>query len=151
MTQIRVRSAEERRREIQAEAAALGIDEAYVSELVDTFYARIRAHPVLGPVFEDAIGERWDEHLPKMKAFWSSVAMSTGRYSGKPVPAHVKLTSVTPGHFDIWLGLFEQTLRDTARTPQAVPYFMERATRIAESLKLAMFGGLLGPIRGMTQ
>ena len=33
-----------------------------------------------------------------------------------------------------------ETLRDTASTPEAVDYFMERAERIAQSLQLAMFG-----------
>ena len=134
----RVRSAEQRRAEIQARAAAMGIDEAFISNLVDTFYSRVRVHEVLGPIFNSAI-EDWDDHLPKMKAFWSSVAMNSGRYSGKPVPAHQKLTDVAHEDFAVWLGLFEQTLKDIAPPPEVVPYFMERAQRIAESLKLAMF------------
>lgn len=133
-------SAHERRAQIQANAAAIGIDEAYVSQLVDAFYIRIRAHDVLGPIFEEVIGDNWDPHLARMKAFWTSVALNAGTYSGKPVPVHRKLTRVEPGHFDIWLGLFRQTLADTAPSEAAIGYFMERANRIAESLQLAMFG-----------
>ena len=140
MSTHRTRTAEERRREIQAEAARLGIDDAYISTLVDSFYARIRADETLGPIFEAAIGDRWDQHMPRMKDFWASVAMSAGRYNGKPIPAHVKLSAVKREHFDIWLGLFRQTLEDTAPTPDTVPYFMERAERIADSLRFAMFG-----------
>jgi len=140
MTEARLRSAEERRAEIQANAAALGIDEAYISLLVETFYGRIRAHELIGPIFETAIGDDWDHHLANMKAFWASVALNAGRYSGKPVPAHKKHTSIQPWHFKIWLALFEQTLKDTSPTPGAVTYFMERAERIAQSLQLAMFG-----------
>ena len=134
----RVRSADARRAEIQAHAAAMGIDDAFISHLVESFYQRVRAHDVLGPIFNNAV-EDWDAHMPNMKDFWSSVAMSTGRYSGKPVPAHQKLTGVSKDDFAIWLGLFEQTLHDIAPSPDVVPYFMERAQRIAESLKLAMF------------
>lgn len=140
MTTIRVRSAAERRAEIQAEAARLGIDDAYVSLLVETFYERIRAHALLGPIFGREIGDNWDPHLAKMKDFWASVAMNAGRYSGKPVPAHTKLTDLQPWHFGVWLGLFEQTLKDTAPHPEAVPYFMERARRIAQSLEFAISG-----------
>ncbi|MEZ6010738.1 MAG: group III truncated hemoglobin [Hyphomonas sp.] len=140
MTEARLRSAEERRAEIQATAAALGIDEAYISLLVETFYGRIRAHELIGPIFETAIGDDWDHHLETMKAFWASVALNAGRYSGKPVPAHKKHASIQPWHFKIWLALFEQTLIDTSPTPGAVTYFMERAERIAQSLQLAMFG-----------
>ena len=139
--EVRVVSAAQRRREIQARAAEMGIDDVYIDRLVETFYERIRAHPLIGPIFEQTIGENWGPHLARMKDFWASVALNAGRYSGKPVPAHQKLDGVEPWHFNIWLALFRQTLEDTAPTPAAVPYFMERAERIAESLQLAMFGG----------
>lgn len=151
MTEMRIRSAIERRAEIQAHAASLGIDEDYISILVDTFYGHIRDHALIGPIFEQAIGDDWDRHLAKMKAFWASVALSAGTYSGKPVPAHVKhRQQIEPWHFNIWLALFEQTLKDTAPTTGAVAYFMEKAERIAQSLKFAMFGlpGLGAPKYG---
>ena len=135
----RVRSAEDRRAEIQAHAAALGIDEAFISNLVETFYERVRADSKLGPIFAETV-ENWDEHLPKMKDFWSAVALSTGRYDGKPVPTHQALKKVSEADFSIWLALFEQTLEDIAPSLPVVPYFMERAHRIARSLQLAMFG-----------
>ncbi|MEH6527587.1 MAG: group III truncated hemoglobin [Sneathiella sp.] len=136
-----VRSAEERRREIQEAAAQMGIDDAYISELVETFYTAVRADEHIGPIFAAKIGNNWTPHLAKMKDFWSSVAMNSGRYNGKPVVVHNKLSNnVTQNHFQIWLALFRHTLEETAPTPEVVPYFMERAERIAESLQLSMFG-----------
>ena len=137
---IPIVSARDRRLEIQERAASFGIDNAYISNLVNAFYLRVRAHPTLGPIFDDVIGEDWDSHLPRMKRFWESVALNAGTYSGKPVPAHKKLTAVEPAHFKIWLALFRQTLEETAPSHGAIGYFMERAERIAESLQLAMFG-----------
>ena len=135
-----LRTAQERREEIQRNALQLGIDDAYVSTLVDTFYDRIRADDRINHIFANHIGDNWEPHLSKMKDFWASVAFNAGRYSGQPVPKHQALTEARPEHFDIWLALFEQTLEDTAPTPAAIPYFMERATRIATSLQIAMFG-----------
>lgn len=135
-----VRSASERRAEIQRHANAIGIDEEYIALLVDEFYRRVRADDVLGPIFEEAIGDRWGHHMPRMKSFWASVALNAGTYSGQPVPVHKKLTRVEHSHFEHWLKLFRETLEETAPTPDAVVYFMERANRIAESLQLAMFG-----------
>lgn len=135
-----VRTAAERRKDIQTNAEKLGIDDAYISTLVDSFYQRVRAHPLLGPIFDEKIGDDWDPHLARMKDFWASVAMNAGRYSGRPVPKHKALSRVQPWHFNIWLALFRETLEETAPTPGAVPYFMVRAERIAESLQLAMFG-----------
>ena len=126
-------------RNYRAHAAELGIDEAFISNLVETFYERVRANQTLAPIFAGHI-ENWDDHLPKMKDFWSAVALSTGRYNGKPVPAHQVLDNVSEADFAIWLSLFEDTLKDIAPSPSVIPYFMERAERIARSLQLAMFG-----------
>lgn len=138
-----VMSAEDRRREIQAKAESLGIDEAYIALLVERFYERVREDSVLGPIFETAIKDNWGPHLARMKDFWAAVALNAGRYSGKPVPAHMNLVNrvnLTPGHFPIWLALFQRTLEETAPSPAATAYFMERAERIAQSLQFAIFG-----------
>jgi len=136
-----VQSAAERRQKIQDHAASLGIDERYISYLVDTFYARIQTHSQLGPIFAQVIGSNdWAPHLATMKNFWSSVTLSTGRYSGQPVPKHKAIARIEEKHFALWLALFEETLNDTAPSEETVAYFMERANRIATSLKLAIFG-----------
>lgn len=133
------RSAEERRRDIQAHAASLGIDDAFIETLVETFYGRVREHDRLGPIFNGEIDD-WPDHLAKLKDFWASVAMSAGRYSGKPVPAHMKLEGVRREDFSEWLGLFRRTLEDISPGAETVDYFMVRAERIAQSFQYAMFG-----------
>ena len=45
--------------------------------------------PLIGPVFNDAIAD-WPEHLEKLQAFWSSVMLTSGRYKGRPLPAHIR-------------------------------------------------------------
>ena len=71
----------------QAPPAAL--DEAMIHALVHGFYARVRADAELGPIFERAIGDHWDTHLATMCDFWSSVMLTSGRYKGNPMMAHV--------------------------------------------------------------
>lgn len=122
------------------DAIALGIDGAFIALLVDAFYDRIRVHDVLGPIFNDAIGDDWTPHLTRMKVFWSSVVLKTATYSGKPVPKHKQLSDVHSAHFDMWLALFRETLDDVAPSPAVADYFMTRADRIGRSLQLAMFG-----------
>jgi len=126
------------RQKIREDAARIGIDEAFISTLVDTFYARVREHPQLGPVFETAVDD-WPEHLAKLKQFWESVALNAGVYSGRPMQAHMRVPAIESAHFGQWLYLFEQTLRDIAPGEEAVEYFMVRAHRIGESLKLGLF------------
>ncbi|WP_421861362.1 group III truncated hemoglobin [Parvibaculum sp.] len=113
-------------------------NEAEIETLVRAFYARIREDDVLGPIFNNAIGDNWEPHLLKMCDFWSSVMLTTGRYKGQPMRAHLKLKTVTPKHFDRWLVLFRETAEEVC-APETAERFVEKAARIAESLQLGMF------------
>jgi hemoglobin len=137
--------AEEKRRTAIEAATAMGIDDTLIDRLVDGFYGRVRQDATLAPIFERVIGDQWAHHLPKMKAFWGAIVFSDGRYSGRPVPAHLRLKEVTPENFDVWLQLFQQTLDELAPTQEAKRFLMQRADRIAESLKKAMFFGVPTP------
>lgn len=119
-----------------------GIDEALIGRLVDTFYGKVRNDDLLGPVFEARIAD-WPVHLERMRAFWSSVALMSGRYHGQPMDAHQPLP-VDARHFDRWLALFEETAQEIC-TDVAADHFIERARRIADSLELgiAAFNGML--------
>jgi hemoglobin len=114
-----------------------GIDEAMVDRLVRTFYDQVRADSVLGPIFDERIKD-WDAHLERMCAFWSSVALTSGRYHGQPMEKHLPLP-VDARHFDRWLELFEETARQTCPA-KAAEHFIERARRIAENLELGVAG-----------
>jgi hemoglobin len=129
-------TASERRAEVTAAIQAeTGIDEAMIETLVRAFYLRIQRDPLLGPVFAARIKD-WEPHLQQMFAFWSSVALMTGRYHGQPMRKHLPLP-VDGRHFDRWLALFEETARDLC-PPKAADHFLERARRIAESLELGI-------------
>lgn len=121
-------------RRIEAET---GIDEPMIARLVDGFYDRVRVDPLIGPVFNERISD-WGPHLEQMRLFWSSVALMSGVYHGRPMPKHLPLP-VDARHFDRWLELFEATARDLC-PPAAADHFIERARRIAESLELGIAG-----------
>lgn len=112
-----------------------GIDEAMIERLVRAFYARVRLDPLIGPVFEAKVQD-WEPHIARMCAFWSSVALMSGRYTGQPMALHLPLPIDTP-HFDRWLELFAETARAVC-PPAAAAHFLERAHRIADSLELGI-------------
>lgn len=116
----------------------LDLSENGLAALVEAFYARVRADAQLGPVFDGAIDD-WPKHLEKLSAFWSSIMLTSGRYKGQPVPAHMKHRDrITPALFDRWLGLWKRTT-DDLMSPDAASALQAKAERIAESLQLAMF------------
>ena len=125
------------RREAATDALrqATGIDEAMIDALVEGFYARVRDDALIGPIFASRIDD-WAPHLAQMKLFWSSVALSTGVYQGRPMPKHLPLP-IDARHFDRWLELFRETARDLC-PPVAANHFIERAERIAQSLELGI-------------
>ncbi|MGD9913016.1 MAG: group III truncated hemoglobin [Rhizobiaceae bacterium] len=124
----------------QAEAPLVHplVDRDFIGGLVRDFYARVRADTRLGPIFASEIHGDWEPHLEQMTDFWCSVVLKDGSYSGRPVPAHLKLKQVMEDDFDLWLALFRKTATD--RCPAGVAeVFIDRAERIARSLRLAMF------------
>lgn len=126
----------ERRARVVAELTAeTGIDDELIAILVDTFYARVREHAILGPIFNAHVSD-WDMHLTQMRLFWSSVALMSGRYHGRPMPKHINLP-IDARHFDQWLSLFELVAHEVC-LPKAAEHFIERARRIAESLEFGV-------------
>jgi hemoglobin len=115
-----------------------GIDEAGLARLIPAFYARVREDAELGPVFNDAVHD-WPEHLEKLTAFWSSVMLTSGRYKGQPMPAHMKhVDRITPALFDRWLAIWARTT-DELMPPEAAAALQAKAARISESLQLGLF------------
>lgn len=108
-----------------------GLDDRVLERLVHGFYDRVRSDPLLGPVFAARITD-WGPHLAQMVAFWSSVALMTGRYHGQPIPKHLPLP-VEAAHFDRWLTLFRQTAHEVC-SPAGAAWVIERAERIAGSI-----------------
>lgn len=77
--------------------------------LVDAFYQRIQTDELLGPIFNERIGDRWPIHLEKMYRFWQTVLLEEYTYNGRPFPPHAQLP-VGPEHFAHWLKLFIKTV-----------------------------------------
>ncbi|MCP4317254.1 MAG: group III truncated hemoglobin [Hyphomicrobiales bacterium] len=133
----------ERREKISREISErTGITEELIERLVRRFYDRVRADAVLGPVFAERITD-WEPHLQQMFAFWSSVALKTGRYHGRPMQKHAPLP-VSSDHIDRWLDLFEETARELC-CEAAADHFVEQARNIAQSLEMgiAQFQGVM--------
>jgi len=114
-----------------------GIDEEGLQRLVARFYATVRADDRLGPIFERAIDD-WPHHLDKLAAFWSSVMLTSGRYKGSPMVAHLRhAAELTPDLFERWLALW-RTATEVEMPPEAAAALQETAGRIAQSLQLAL-------------
>jgi hemoglobin len=114
------------------------ITEDQLTQVVAAFYARVRRDPELGPIFNGAV-EDWDEHLQTLARFWSSVMLTTGRYKGNPLAAHMKhVEAISPALFGRWLTLWRETTTELL-PPASARQLQAKAERIAESLQLGLF------------
>ncbi len=125
----------ERRAAIAAEVTArTGLDEPTLERLVRAFYGTAREDPLLAPVFAHVAD--WEEHLARIRDFWSSVVLQSGRYRGNPLAAHLPF-ALGPEHFARWLALFERTASAEC-APEGAALIVDRARRIAQSLQLGL-------------
>ena len=131
-------SAAERRR-LLAPGTAVGVDEPMIRSVVWSFYERVRADDLIGPVFERVVAEHWDDHLDKLCDFWSSVLLMTGRFKGAPMAAHLRLEEIAPQHFERWLALFRATVVEMCPA-DAAELFTVKSKVIAQSLQLGIVG-----------
>lgn len=109
------------------------LTESEISQLVDTFYGKIREDDLLGPIFAGAIGEDWEPHLTKMKSFWGTVMLASRTYKGNPMIAHLKLPRLREEHFRRWLNLWRECTAQTCAPPVAA-VFVNKAEMIGERL-----------------
>ena len=114
------------------------LTESELASLIPRFYARVREDALIGPVFNAAIAD-WDDHLERLVAFWSSVMLTSGRYKGNPMAAHLgQLGAITPPMFDRWLVIWAEVTSEVLPPPVAVA-LQGKAARIGASLKLALY------------
>jgi len=101
--------------------------------LVNSFYEKVQADPLLSPIFTDVAQVDWGKHLPKMYAFWESIILGNNAYDGHPFRPHLIVNqqhTLTIDHFERWLQLFSATIAEhfEGETAQQV---RQRATQIA--------------------
>lgn len=82
-----------------------------IKSLVDAFYGKVKADPLLAPIFENRIKGDWDKHLDKMYRFWQTVLLEEHTYYGSPFTPHASMP-IDAQHFERWLELFKETVNE---------------------------------------
>ena len=118
-------------------------DRADIARLVETFYTRAFADPVLGPIFTDIAQMDLEAHMPIMCDFWETVLFRSGAYRRNALQVHVALHArhpLTGADFGRWLELWRETLDEHFAGPAAERAKLQ-ATRIAGSMERRLAGG----------
>lgn len=105
-----------------------------VRKLVDTFYAKVRRHERLGPIFNETVDD-WESHLEKLTDFWESNLFNVSKFTGHPMRAHLQVDqkydhTIDQVHFGNWLTLWFETIDEMYEGERAV-VAKEKARNIA--------------------
>ena len=82
---------------------------APLAKLLRHFYADVRQHQEIGPIFNARITD-WPSHLEKIADFWSGATGGPPAYSG-PMPQRHMPLGLEPEHFEAWLDLWRRNCR----------------------------------------
>ena len=107
-----------------------------IDRVVAVFYAAVRDHDVLGPIFAEKVKD-WPPHEAKIAAFWRNAILHERSYSGNPMQKHMAAGNVHEGHFPVWLALFDEVLtRETS--PEIARGWSALAHRIGAGLRFGL-------------
>jgi hemoglobin len=113
--------------------------------VIDLFYERTFADPVLGPIFVDITKLDLDHHIPIVADFWENILFAAHKYPGGLMRVHFdvhRMTSLQPHQFQRWLDYWESSIEDQFEGPRA-NMAKEHAYRVAR-----MMSDRLGARRG---
>ena len=110
--------------------------------LVDTFYTKIRADDLLGPIFNDVIDD-WPSHLERLTDFWETNLFFVNKFKGNPVRKHQEVDAknkqtINSLHFGVWLNYWIETLETHFTGERAAPA-KNRARSMGTHLFLKIF------------
>jgi hemoglobin len=83
--------------------------------LMQQFYQKVMNDEKIGFIFTDVARLDLDHHLPIITDFWENVLFNTGIYTRNAMMPHFKLNEQVkfqPHHFERWLFLFDETLKE---------------------------------------
>lgn len=89
---------------------------AGILALIKPFYADVRQHAELGPVFNQQI-EDWPAHLDRIAGFWARQTGGPSDYDGGFAGAHVRL-GIPPELVDQWLVLWDFNCHRELQDPE---------------------------------
>jgi hemoglobin len=119
---------------------------ADIEQLVNTFYGRVRQDDLIGPIFNEIVGDHWDTHLPKMYNFWAMSLLGEGGYRGNAVQQHVQIDQQHPleaEHFNRWIGMWEETV-DSLYTGALATDAKKKAGLMLQLIRIKIAAGRTG-------
>ena len=108
-----------------------------IATLLRHFYADVRQHELIGPVFNQQIRD-WPAHLATIGQFWARITGGPSVYSGQMPAKHFGL-GLDANHFGAWLQLWECHCRCYCK-PREAQEMTKLACEIGRRLRSILSG-----------
>jgi hemoglobin len=113
-------------------------ERADIELLVNRFYEKVVPDRLIGHFFTKVVHFTWEAHIPVMISFWETVLLGVQSYKGNPMVKHMELDALQhlePVHFERWLYLWQQTVRELYAGEKA-EMAIDRAHSIAQIIQV---------------
>ncbi|MCP3773819.1 globin [Paenibacillus sp. MZ04-78.2] len=100
---------------------AIGGEKA-IRSIVEAFYPKVQAHPLLGPLFPEDITPVMEKQYLFLTQFFGGPPLYSGQYGHPMMRARHLPFPITPERADAWLGCMAEALEETG---------MDRELRLA--------------------
>ncbi|WP_295117856.1 group III truncated hemoglobin [uncultured Chitinophaga sp.] len=114
-----------------------------IALIVRAFYKKATIDPLIGHFFTTVKEINWNEHIPLITSFWENILLGGTDYKGGAMFKHIQLNRLSPmerGHFERWLALWGQTVKELYAGPTA-DEAIRRADSIAGIMQFKVSGG----------
>lgn len=97
-----------------------------IRRIVEAFYPRVQAHPLLGPLFPEDIHPVMEKQYMFLSQFFGGPPLYSERYGHPMMRARHLPFPITNERADAWLGCMKQALEETGMEPALRDAVLER-------------------------
>lgn len=122
----------------QDRALSVGLTAPVLRDVVYAFYDKVRNDEMLAPIFNKAIGPKWDHHIEKVYQFWlMATRLGTGYQARNFMLAHLRHSAIGAAEASRWLALFKETLEERC-SAEIGDVLFDIANRMAENILVGL-------------
>ncbi|TBL73996.1 globin [Paenibacillus thalictri] len=95
-------------------------------KLVEAFYPKVQAHPLLGPLFPDNIMPVMEKQYMFLTQFFGGPSLYSDQYGHPMMRARHMPFPITPERAEAWLSCMSKALEEVGLEPQLRQFVLER-------------------------
>ncbi|BFH12088.1 hypothetical protein J6TS7_08720 [Paenibacillus dendritiformis] len=97
-----------------------------IRRIVETFYPKVQAHPLLGPLFPEDIYPVMEKQFMFLSQFFGGPSLYSDAYGHPMMRARHLPFPVTPARAEAWLGCMREALTEIGLEPELREMVMTR-------------------------